>query len=309
MKRYNFYKCRVEYGSSKELLKIVLVDNKFEYDSTFLPVGEFDEHSSLTEFFSAKSVNLGGYSLKKFFDNLRKNIDENRIIDLSMKNNVLHVVTQRFSDKFCRNVETFDFVFDNGLGNSVYYDAKLQGMLSSLLVHYKMDEIHYINKAHSLIESNYNKRVMYKQFFLMFGDYCKDKDYNFEDFFVAPEEFIEFCEENAYLLISDYYEFNKKKIFTAHSRDGTISYYDSERDISSGKFGSKVLSVYSKNPSLAKNILKVGGAVGKVFGCKYLYDIKVINIFEQKFNNMISDIKSKYFVMGYEDGDVPTLKS
>ena len=307
MKRYNFYKCRVEYGSSKELLKIVLVDNKFEYDSTILPVGEFDEHSSLTEFFSTRSVNVDGYSSEKFFDNLRKNIDENRIIDLSMKNNVLHVVTQRFSDKFCRNVETFDFVFEDKFGNVMIYDSELLFKLSTLLMIYKRNEIYCINKAHDLIDNNYNKRVMYKQFFLMFGDYCRNKDYNFDDFFVAPEEFIEFCEENAYLLISDYYEFNKKKIFSAHSGDGTISYYDSENDISSGKFGSKVLSVYSKNPSLAKNILKVGGAVGKVFGCKYLYDIKVINIFEQKFNKMISDIKSKYFVMGYEE-DIPKLR-
>lgn len=301
MKRYNFYKCRVEYGSSEELLKIVLVDNKFEYDSTILPVGKFDEHSSLTEFFSTRSVNVDGYSSEKFFDNLKKYIDENRIIDLSMKNNVLHVVTQRFSDKFCRNVETFDFSFEDMFGDVMFYDSELLFKLSTLLMIYKRNEIYCINKAHDLIDNNYNKRVMYKQFFMMFDDYVKNNDYNFERFFVEPEEFIEFCEENAYLLISDYYEFNKKKIFSAHSGDGTISYYDSENDISSGKFGSKVLSVYSKNPSLAKNILKVGGAVGKVFGCKYLYDIKVINIFEQKFNKMISDIKSKYFVMGYED--------
>lgn len=221
-----------------------------------------------------------------------------------MKNNVLHVVTQRFSDKFCRNVETFDFVFEDKFGNVLVPDSKLIFKLSTLLMIYKRNEIYCINKAHDLIDNNYNKRVMYKQFFMMFDDYVKNNDYNFERFFVSPEEFIEFCEENAYLLISDYYEFNKKKIFSVHSGDGTISYYDSENDISSGKFGSKVLSVYSKNPSLAKNILKVGGAVGKVFGCKYLYDIKVINIFEQKFNKMISDIKSKYFVMGYEDEDV-----
>ena len=104
MKRYNFYKCRVEYGSSEELLKIVLVDNKFEYDSTILPVGEFDEHSSLTEFFSTRSVNVDGYSSEKFFDNLRKNIDE--ILGIKSDEIIISPFTKVISIKELDDIKT-----------------------------------------------------------------------------------------------------------------------------------------------------------------------------------------------------------
>ncbi len=299
--RENYYKCCVNSDQYNKLNNIVLVDSSFKNDNIVCPVGNFDEHSSLTHFFFNKKSNNGGYSYEKFFDILKKYLDEKeKVLDFRLEENVLRVVTQRFSDRFYRNVETFDIIFNAEIRDSIFYNSKFQSKLSSLIVLYGMRKI-YSTSGKSLTENNYKKRAMYKQYFLLFDAYCRDKDYNFDNFFVSPEEFIEFCEENAYLLISDYYEFYKEKIFNAHSGDGTISYYDSENDISSGKFGSKVLSVYSKNPSLAKNILKVGGAVGKVFGCKYLYDIKVIQAFEDKFVKMISDIKAKYFVMGYED--------
>lgn len=274
----SYYKYSMEYYLNDNYIRSIdcrLLESKVDILKSEIkaPLGDclFD---SLGGLFAYDTLKDEGITFKFFFETIERFLGEGDVIfNFSIDLTSLHIETQRFTDRFYRIVEVYDFEFllDKNC-KSLLEHKKFYGRLKDILFKFKIKETECLNNAHNLMEEQGRLRAMYECSFNMFDDYIKNGKVELDNTSFSIEDFIGFCSDDTFrnMVVLDYYEKYKDSLF---------------KDKELNNMFSEFMFFTSLGVINVKNNLK------------------------KKFMSMISDIKAKYFVMGYDDEHVPTLKS
>lgn len=220
------------------------------------------------------------------------------VVDFSYSDDVLFIEIQRNLSDFEVVRDEFQFVLNFCLSDK---KDNFINELKSLDFYYRLMK----SNLDIALDKKSDPHFMYLEFDNLFRKFNLGHEIEFDSCYFSIEEFVEFCEFNKQLILNRYFKENKWKFRKKHIKEYLFC---STGGAAIG--GAISLLCYSTAflPGFS-TVPIVSGATANLLIRSRDIDKKIYDNISIKFDEFIKEIKSKYFVMGYEDGYVPTLKS